>query len=113
MNRFTVKQPDGTYHVYDLGIIQEINCCDENNKNWFSLYEGAAIDKLGKYEDEEEQGLLIRLPCKVGEFVWVAKHGEKTRRVLLDCMSDILWVIEHGYAIGYTKEEAEKVLNSR
>lgn len=70
MNRFTVKQPDETYHVYDLGIIQEINCCDENNKNWFSLYEGAAIDKLGKYEDEEEQGLLLRLPCKVGDTVW-------------------------------------------
>lgn len=66
--------------------------------------------RLKKYEDAEEQGLLIRLPCKVGEFVWVAKHGEKTRRVLLDSMSDILWEIEHGYAIGYTKEEAEQAL---
>ena len=44
MDRFTVKQPDGTYHIYDLGIIHELNCCDENNKNWFSLYGGAAID---------------------------------------------------------------------
>ena len=51
MDRFTIKQSDGTYHVYGLGIIQEISCCDENNKNWFSLYEGAAIDKLGQYED--------------------------------------------------------------
>lgn len=29
-----------------------------------------AINKLGKYEDLEEQGLLLRLPCKVGDTVW-------------------------------------------
>lgn len=26
-----------------------------------------AIEKLATYEDAEEQGLLLRLPCKVGE----------------------------------------------
>lgn len=30
-----------------------------------------AIDKLATYEDLEEQGLLVRLPCKVGDTVWV------------------------------------------
>ena len=29
-----------------------------------------AINKLGKYEDLEEQGLLLRLPCKVGYTVY-------------------------------------------
>lgn len=29
-----------------------------------------AIDKLATYEDVEEQGLLLRLPCKVGDTVW-------------------------------------------
>ena len=29
------------------------------------------IDKLGEYEDAEENGLLVRLPCKVGDTVWV------------------------------------------
>ena len=28
------------------------------------------IDKLGAYEDAEEQGLLLRLPCKVGDIVY-------------------------------------------
>lgn len=28
------------------------------------------VDKLGAYEDAEEQGLLLRLPCKVGDTVW-------------------------------------------
>lgn len=29
-----------------------------------------AIEKLATYEDLEEQGLLVRLPCKVGEDVY-------------------------------------------
>lgn len=30
-----------------------------------------ALNKLGEYEKAEEQGLLVRLPCKVGDTVWV------------------------------------------
>lgn len=30
-----------------------------------------AIEKLAEYEDLEEQGLLVRLPCKVGDIVYV------------------------------------------
>lgn len=30
-----------------------------------------AIEKLATYEDLEEQGLLVRFPCKVGDTVWV------------------------------------------
>lgn len=30
---------------------------------------GKAIEKLAEYEDLEEQGLLVRLPCKVGDTV--------------------------------------------
>lgn len=67
MDRFTTKQLDETYHIYDLGIIHEINCCDENDKNWFSLYEGEAIDKLGQYEDtgltpQEIEQMKARMP---------------------------------------------------
>lgn len=29
----------------------------------------AVSDKLGEYERAEEQGLLVRLPCKVGDTV--------------------------------------------
>ena len=31
---------------------------------------GEAIDKLAEYEEAEEQGLLLRLPCKVGDVLW-------------------------------------------
>lgn len=34
-----------------------------------------AYRKLGEYEDLEEQGLLLRLPCKVGDYVWDLLSG--------------------------------------
>lgn len=33
------------------------------------------IKKLAEYEDLEEQGLLVRLPCKVGDIVWDNDFG--------------------------------------
>jgi hypothetical protein len=33
------------------------------------------IRKLAAYEDLEEQGLLVRLPCKVGDMVWDNDFG--------------------------------------
>lgn len=33
----------------------------------------ALINKLAAYEDAEEQGLLIRLPCKVGDHIYIIK----------------------------------------
>lgn len=34
-------------------------------------------DRLAEYEDLEEQGLLVRLPCKVGDTVyWVTESGD-------------------------------------
>ena len=43
-----------------------------------------ALDKLAEYEDLEEQGLLLRLPCKVGTSVYMVAQdcGGDT----LDCM---------------------------
>lgn len=34
-------------------------------------HSGAAIRKLAKYEELDEQDLLIKLPCKVGDTCWV------------------------------------------
>lgn len=35
----------------------------------------AVLKKLAAYEDLEEQGLLVRLPCKVGDMVWDNDFG--------------------------------------
>lgn len=35
----------------------------------------SAAEKLAEYEDLEEQGGLIKLPCKVGDTVWDNDYG--------------------------------------
>ena len=35
------------------------------------------LEKLADYEDLEEQGLLVRLPCKVGDTVYRVNAGAK------------------------------------
>ena len=35
---------------------------------------GDVLEKLAEYEDLEEQGLLLRLPCKVGDTVFKLKR---------------------------------------
>ena len=32
---------------------------------------GRCCNKLAEYEDAEKQGLLVRLPCKVGDMVYI------------------------------------------
>ena len=34
------------------------------------------IDKLAQYETLEEQGLLLRLPCKIGDTIWDNDYGK-------------------------------------
>ena len=36
-------------------------------------------DKLWEYENAEEQGLLLRLPCKVGDTVYRIENGKITQ----------------------------------
>ena len=69
-----------------------------------------ALEKLKEYEDLEEQGLLIKLPCKCDEVVWAAEKGFLPHKALYSCQSAMLEDIEHGIGIGYTKEEAEAAL---
>ena len=35
-----------------------------------NIYEENIVEKLAEYEDAEEQGLLLWLPCKVGDKVY-------------------------------------------
>lgn len=38
-------------------------------------YISDALKKLADYEDLEQQGRLIKLPCKVGDIVWDNDYG--------------------------------------
>lgn len=70
MDRFTWKAPDETYQIDDYKVVHTVTCFDEDFKNVFTIYEGVAIDKLGQYEDLEEQDRLLVLPCKIGTKVY-------------------------------------------
>ena len=72
---------------------------------------GNAITKLAEYEDTEEQGLLIRLPCKVGDDVWTIMCGMTGKHPALFRQEFTLSMFSHfGTAVFLTKEEAEAAL---
>lgn len=60
MERLTQTYSDGTHGASDSLP------CGENSYT----YKNLLIEKLGKYEDLEEQGRLLKLPCKVGTKVY-------------------------------------------
>lgn len=61
MERLTVYTPDGYESINPVDL-----CLDEYSDINFERI----LDKLGKYEDLEEQGRLPKLPCKVGDDVY-------------------------------------------
>lgn len=69
MERLTVKWTDKVYDTLDPVDILD-NEYSKTNYN-------KLLTKLGEYEDLEEQGLLLRLPCKVGDTVYsIANDGK-------------------------------------
>ena len=85
------------------------------------------IERLAEYEDLEEQGLLLRLPCKVGDTVYsIANDGKiypvkATREVrIVDGVlhiiceickySDLVSYDDIGKTVFLTKSEAEQKL---
>lgn len=85
-----------------------------------------AIDRLAEYEDMEEQGLLVRLPCKVGDVVY-GIHQEHTilPMVVKWIETNVGWTFaaqytpmapkfyrfaDVGQTVFLTREEAEKAL---
>ena len=59
MKRYTFKSDD--YYV-----ISGEDCFEDSDEN----YCGPAVDKLAEYENLEEAGRLIILPCKIGDTVY-------------------------------------------
>ena len=69
------------------------------------------IERLTEYEEAEEQGLLLRLPCKVGSTVYHIVNKRISEVENVDLFFICLCVAEFGKTIFLTKEEAEQKLN--
>ena len=73
MERLTDRNADGNYFYPKcfekcdgLGASRKCDNCDITT---------SICEKLGKYEDLEEQGRLIKLPCKVGDKIFLDFAG--------------------------------------
>lgn len=84
------------------------------------------VNKLAEYEDAEEQGLLLRLPCKVGDELFLSDYPTIHCRlkeykfignevaIVIDCWE---WqrtctrmLSDFGKTVFLTREKAEKAL---
>lgn len=117
-DRLTRRDPDGGIRVDDLP---------------------AALEKLAELEDAEEQGRLVRLPCKVGDMLWsfmdspqrtvysvtiseirMSDKGDGFFTEMSALVTGFGWgTMEHirpndvGKTLFYTRAEAEAVLKAR
>ena len=73
MERLTDRNADGDYFYPKcfekcdgFGASRKCDNCEITT---------SICEKLGKYEDLEEQGRLIKLPCKAGDTVWDNDFG--------------------------------------
>lgn len=112
MKRLTHRYMDGTAWV-SLNLVSKMG-----------EYEcvGLPITKLATYEDVEEQGLLLRLPCKVGDTIYYVADGKITEKHVNGFLyTNQLYIVTEefnfncpasviGHAIFITRAEAEAKL---
>ena len=99
------------------------HCVAIDAKGYMTYY-GQHIDKLAEYENLEEQGRLIKLPCKVGDTIYglhkamVCELNTETIGISKMPSGEILYLIDgweldkgdFGKTVFLTKSEAEAKL---
>lgn len=100
MERLTKRSTNGT-GIYNTPSGDPVEW--ENNRH-------RVLQKLADYEDLEEQGLLLKLPCKVGDTVHLIKSDGKVVPRTADMQFlGVLWD-DYGKEWFLTQEEAEAKL---
>lgn len=82
-----------------------IKCAEEHEQlaEW--------LEELKSYKDLDEQGLLVRLPCKVGtEVYYILGIPNKTPCIIDKCVFKLSDIDKIGESLFLTREEAEKKL---
>lgn len=103
MDRLTIRNGEGV--AYFKGEKLRLEPCE------MDLHQvGEVLRKLAEYEDLEERSGLIKLPCKVGDTVYLIKSNETIVERRADMMFlGVLWE-EFGKEWFLTKSEAEAKL---
>ena len=118
MDRLTKKNDSGGY--YYPKCFEKCNGLGASSKCDNCEITTSVCEKLGKYEDLEEQGRLVKLPCKVGDTVYkVNKASRKVTQHKVREVEDEQVVFENydycsfnrfGKTVFLTKSEAEEKL---
>lgn len=115
-----------TIDAAQFGIDQAVLDTEINNSEPIK----AAVKRLAEYEDAEERGTLIHLPCKVGDTVYCIVKGFENPfkgrvfeinirekiiiRVALKGFFGQAYMIDQiGKTVFLTREEAEQALKAR
>lgn len=80
MERLTERYKDSianTVLIRECGDKLCKDICDDIECDCSKCELEKALEKLADYEDLEEQGLLVRLPCKIGDTVYRVNAGAK------------------------------------
>lgn len=68
---------------------------------------GVHADKLAEFEDLEEQGKLLKLPCEVGSEVWYidAYEGKHSAKIVRGTVDGYSWFRSCGFALNVLFDE--------
>ena len=111
--RLTKKRADnGKYYLSGLAEVS-----NSYIKGYGRIQVGHAIEKLEEYEGLEEQGKLLKLPCAVGDTVYVLRidnsaymmNNEKVWEIVEDKF-EVFHFDSIGKTVFLTKEAAEAAL---
>lgn len=88
MERLTERTADGILvkENYEKETLKTLyQCYGEKPNSYYSNCEECycAMEKLADYEDAEEQGRLIKLPCKIGDTLYRVNKGAKEPVIMM------------------------------
>lgn len=110
MERLTERTTDGS-GGYKIQAKNLNSHCVAKDKRGYITYYGQHIDKLAEYEGLEEQGLLLKLPCKDGDSIYsVIEDGLTIVELKFSLDFYTRRKNDFGKTIFLTKAEAEQKL---
>lgn len=90
---------------------KEYGCSFEDGELFWINNVADLLEKLEEYQHLEEQGRLIRLPCKVGDTVYyILGIPKETPCVIENCTFELSDIHRIGKTLFLTQEEAEQKL---
>ena len=119
MDRLTRRKKATTTNGKEFVVCEHIESdCNDSCMYGRCKWNEKALNKLKDYEDAEEAGLLLRLPCKVGDTIYILRSDNDCWKIIshtIKTFGYVLQLIENevvGEFVFLTLEEAEAALKA-